>query len=453
MEAFYNRGLTRIRPLAMRSLPSLLLCLALTTPCLAEESTENWQAKGQATYIWQKSPGFPAAYSGPNSLSAQHERGYTFTTTAYLGSRLWQGAEVYLNIEAGQGDPLSDLTGLGGFSNGEATRVSGSKLKAYRQRLFLRQTWALGNETEFVDSDFNQMAGHVAKDRFVLTLGNFSSLDIFDDNAYAKDPRTQFLNWSNMAHTAYDYAADARGFGWGFAGEWYQGDWVLRFGRTTGPKEPNGQAMDYRILDHYGDQVEIEHAHQIAERPGKVRLLAFRNRAVLARYRDASAWLAAHPNDDPQTILNVRHGEQIKYGLGINLEQAITQDLGVFLRAMQADGRTETYAFTEADGSFATGLALKGSAWGRPDDTFGLAWIRNTLSSDRRNYLAQGGISFFIGDGALNYRPETIVETYYSWKVLAGLWLSADYQHIANPAYNADRGPAHIGSLRAHAEF
>jgi len=437
----------------MRLHPILLLGVAIAFSCLADEAEENWQAKGQATYVWQKTPGFPANYSGPNSLSAKHERGYTFTSTAYLGVRPWKNGELYLNVEIGQGDALSGLTGLGGFSNGEATRVSGSKLKAYRQRLFLRQTWALGEETEFVESAFNQMAGHVANDRFVLTAGNFSALDIFDGNTYAKDPRTQFLNWSNMAHTAFDYAADARGFGWGFAGEWYQGDWVLRFGRMTGPEEPNGQTVDYRIMHHYGDQIEIEHSHQIADQPGKVRLLAFRNRATLATYADASAWLDSHPGQDPQAILHVRNDEQIKYGFGINIEQAITHNLGAFLRAMHADGRSETFAFTEADASFATGLALKGGAWGRADDTFGLAWMRNTLSNERRNYLAKGGISFFIGDGGLNYRPESIVETYYSWKALPGLWLSADYQRIQNPAYNADRGPAHIGSLRVHAEF
>ncbi|QRM20714.1 carbohydrate porin [Dechloromonas sp. TW-R-39-2] len=437
----------------MRFTPTLLLALVFSPLTQAEEIEEQWQAKGQATYIWQKSPGFQANYSGPNSLSAKHERGYTFTSGAYLGARPWQNGEVYLNVEIGQGDPLSGLTGLGGFSNGEATRVSGTKPKAYRQRLFLRQTWALDDESEFVESAFNQMAGKVAKNRFVLTAGNFSTLDIFDGNAYAKDPRTQFLNWSNMASAAYDYAADARGFGWGFAGEWYQDEWVLRFGRMTGPKEPNGSVMDYRIMHHYGDQIEIEHSHTIAERPGKIRLLAFRNRALLGTYRDASNWLDSHPGGDAKAISYVRNSDQTKYGFGINLEQSLSENLGMFLRAMHADGATETYAFTEADASFATGISLKGAAWARPDDTFGLSWARNSLSNDRRSYLTKGGISFFIGDGGLNYRPENILETYYSWKVVSGLWLSADYQRIANPAYNADRGPANIGSLRFHAEF
>lgn len=438
----------------MRRTTALLLgLLCAATAGAADSAPEDWQLKGQATYVWQRSPGFGAAYGGPNSLRNGGEEGYTFTSTAYLGARPWQGGEVYLNVELGKGDALSGLTGLGGFSNGEATRVSGKNFRAYRQRLFLRQTWGLAEETLAVDSDFNQLAGLVARDRFVLTVGNFSTLDIFDDNAYAKDPRTQFLNWSNMAHTAFDYAADARGFGWGFAGEWYQGDWVLRFGRMTGPKDPNGQPTDFQIKKHYGDQVELEHAHTLAGQPGKVRLLAFRNRAWLASFDDARAWLAAHPGGNPQTIAQVREGLRIKYGAGINLEQAISDQLGVFLRLARADGRSETYAFTEADGSLATGLALKGGAWGRPDDTFGLAWIRNTLSHHRRSYLESGGISFFIGDGGLNYRPESIVESYYSWQAIKNLWLSADYQRIANPAYNADRGPANLFGLRLHAEF
>lgn len=434
----------------------LALAFALSAATLthaADEVQEDWQLKGQATYVSQKSRAFPAAYSALNSLNASGENSYTFTSTAYLGTRLWRGAEIYLNVEAGQGDPMSGLTGLGGFTNGEATRVSGNTLKAYRQRLFLRQTWGLGEESEYLESDFNQMAGRVAKDRFVLTVGNFSALDIFDDNAYAKDPRTQFLNWSNMAYSAYDYAADARGFGWGFAAEWYQGDWVLRFGRMTGPKEPNMLPVDFQIGKHYGDQLELEHAHTLWNKPGKIRLLAWRNRANLASFKDALDYLKANPAADPQAILAVRNGEKIKYGFGINLEQAITDNLGFFLRAMKADGRTETYAFTETDGSLGTGFALKGGAWGRGMDTLGVGYLHNTISRERRNYLEAGGISFFIGDGALNYRPEQIFETYYSLNVWKNTFLTADYQRMWNPAYNADRGPANFYAVRLHAEF
>ena len=210
---------------------------------------------------------------------------------------------------------------------------------------------------------------------------------------------------------------------------------------------------DYAIGRHYGDQMEIEHAHTLAGRPGKVRVLAWRDKARLASFQDALDYLNAHPGADPQAILAVRNGDKFKYGLGVSVEQAIADDLGVFLRAMKADGKTETYAFTEVDASLATGLALKGAAWGRSQDTVGLAFMRNALSAERRRYLEAGGISFFIGDGHLDYRPETFVETYYDWNPTRHLWLTADYQRAWNPAYNADRGPLDIASLRLHAAF
>lgn len=433
------------------ALASLTLALAQTTR--ADDDFEEWTARSQSTYVRQVKPAMHAAYSGPNSLLADKEYSYTATATAYLGFRPWQGGELYLNPEVTQGRPFSGLLGSGAFTNGELTRTAGSTPTLYRQRLFLRQTWGLGGGNEKIDGDINRMAGTVDRNRFVVTLGNFSSLDVFDGNAYAKDPRVQFMNAGFMAPLSYDYAADARGFGWGFAAEWYQDDWVLRFGRMTGPKEPNILPIDYKIDRHYGDQVELERAHALLGRQGKIRLLAWRNRATLAAFKDALAYRQANREADPQAILAVRNGEKIKYGVGINIEQALTDNLGFFLRAMKADGRTETYAFTETDGSLGTGFSLKGSAWGRGMDTVGIGYLRNTLSKDRRNYLAAGGISFFIGDGALNYRPEQVFETYYSFNALKNTYVTADYQRMWNPAYNADRGPANFYALRVHTEF
>lgn len=450
----------RISPRALR----ILLALFTALPALAaaqdpvDPEVETTQAKVQSTWIWQEKPGFQAAYSGQNSLLATREKAYTFTATAFFGLRVWEGGEVYLDPEVSQGVPLSNLNGLGGFTNGEATRASGPHPTLYLQRLFLRQTWGLGGGHEHVESDQNQMAGWVDKNRVVLTMGNFSLEDVFDGNSYAKDPRTQFLNWSNMSYLAYDYAADARGFGWGFAGEWYQGDWTFRFGRMTGPKDPNMLPVDFVIGKHYGDQVEIEHAHELAGQPGKLRLLAWRNRARLASFADALAYgqsvdWVPDPLHGRQYIFNVRSGEKIKYGLGVSAEQAVGDDLGLFFRGMKADGHTETWAFAEADASLSMGGLLKGKAWGRSRDTAGLALARNMLSKDRRDYLAAGGISFFIGDGRLNYRPEDVAEVFYNWNVAAHLWLTADYQHIRNPACNADRGPADASSIRVHMEF
>lgn len=435
-------------------LMALTISVSIAIPSWAEtDDYEDWTARFQTTYAWQNKPSMPAAYSGPNSLQADKEKSYTATATAYLGIRTWKGGELYLNPEVTQGIPFSGLTGSGAFTNGELTRTAGATPKLYRQRLFLRQTWGLGGGDEKVDADLNQMAGTVDKNRVVLTLGNFSTLDVFDKNIYAKDPRVHFMNAGFMAPLAYDYAADARGFGWGFAVEWYQDDWVLRFGRMTGPKEPNMLPTDFQIMKHYGDQLELEHAHTIWEQPGKVRLIAWRNRANLASFTDALDYLKANPGTDPQTIFNVRNGEKIKYGFGINLEQAITDNLGFFLRAMKADGRTETYAFTETDASIAGGFALKGAVWGRGKDTLGVGYVHNALSKERRNYLEAGGISFFLGDGGLNYGSEQVFETYYSLSAWKSVFLTADYQRMWNPGYNADRGPANFFGMRFHAEF
>jgi len=446
--------ITLIQAMLFAVLFGIAAVRAAETPAEPFAESENWTARFQTTYIWQKKPGFDAAYSGQNSLLASPEKSYTFTTTAYLGFKPWNGGELYFNPEITQGVPFSNLSGMGGFPNGELTKATGSNPKIYRQRVFLRQTWNLGGGSEAVEADLNQMAGMVDRNRFVLTAGNFSTLDVFDDNAYAKDPRTQFMNWGGWSYAAYDYAADSRGYAWGAAGEWYRGDWVYRFARMTGPRDPNGLPIDYQIGRHYGDQFEIEHAHSIGDLPGKIRLLAWRNRAITASFRDALAYGLANPTDpNKQWIFKARNGEKTKYGIGVNAEQALSTNLGAFFRAMNADGRTETYAFTEVDASVSAGLSLKGGAWQRGKDTVGVALMRNMLGSDRRDYLAAGGISFFIGDGRLRYKPEDIVEIYYSWNAWKNIYLTADFQRVSNPAYNADRGPVNFAGVRFHAEY
>lgn len=429
-----------------------LIGMLMPAVCIAQtQESEDWNAKFQATYIWQGKGAFSAAYSGPNSLSTAKEKSYSFTATAALGFRPWVGGELYFDPEAAQGVPLSNLTGLGGFTNGEIARTAGPTLTAYRARLFLRQTWGLGGERERVESDANQLAGTVEKRRLVLTAGNLSVQDIFDGNAYSHDPRTQFLNWSLMTYGAYDYAADARGYSWGAALEWYHDDWAVRAGRFIQPKEPNQLALDPAIFRHYGDQIELEHAHTIADQPGKLRFLVFHNHVRMSRFQDALNF--AVQNGGTPDINEVRTGEQDKYGVGLNLEQALSADVGFFARASLADGKTETYAFTEIDRSLSGGLLIKGNAWERSQDTLGIAVARNGLSKVHREYLALGGLGFFIGDGRLTYRPETVLETFYNMNVTKGAWLSLDWQHIVNPAYNSDRGPVNFAALRLHTEF
>ena len=413
---------------------------------------------GQTTYINQRYNNFTSSYSGQNSLSDLKSMSYTWSGTLFFGARLAPNTDIYFNPEVVSGVPFSGLVGLAGFTNGEATKATGAQAKFYSARAFLRQTFNQEGEKIVLENEANQITQTVSSNRVVVTAGQFSTLDIFDDSRYAKDPRVQFMNWGNMTYLAYDYAADARGYSTGLAGEWYLGNWVMRAGRMLAPKTPNGRDLNWQIFNAYGDQVEVERQHNIADLPGKVSVLAYRNRMILARFQDATNYVVANNAQGTQAINNVRTNYQYKTGVGINGEQALTKDLGIYGRAFTSDGHTETMSFTEADNSLSVGMGMNGTSWSRPKDSIGISMMQNGLSSYRKNYLQSGGVSYFIGDYAgpgqtISYRPERIGEVYYNATVIKNVLAGVNFQHINNPAYNAARGPVNILSFRLHAEF
>jgi hypothetical protein len=434
------------------SLLYLAACLTAAAPGVRADdlpATEAWNAHFQATYVWQAKPAFDAAYSGPASLAPWRETGYSFSATAAFGIRPWAGAELYFDPEVVQGKPMSGLHGLGGMTNGEQQKTSGTSPTFYRARLYLRQTWDLGGDTQPVESDMNQLAGGVAGRRVVLTAGNLAASDIFDANSQAHDARSQFLNWALLAHGAWDFAADARGYTWGAALEYYDGGWAVRAGRFLMPRESNGLPLDRHIFRHYGDQVELEHRHTWLGQAGAVRVLAFRDRARMGSFRDALA--AAAPGEAPD-VGAVRR-ERSKTGYGVSLDQAVTENAAVFARASRNDGQSETYAFAEIERSVSVGATLQGAPWHRAGDTLGVAAVANGLSRAQRDYLAAGGQGAFIGDGRLDYHPEQIVETYYKIGLGPHAAVSLDWQHIANPAYNGARGPVNVFGVRLHGQY
>ena len=413
---------------------------------------------GQTTYINQRYNNFTSSYSGQNSMSALKSMSYTWSGTLFFGARLAPNTDIYFNPEVISGVPFSGLTGLGGFTNGEATKANGAQAKFYSARAFLRQTINQEGDKIVLENEANQITQTVSSNRVVITAGQFSTLDIFDDSRYAKDPRIQFMNWGNMTYLAYDYAADARGYSTGLAGEWYLGNWVMRASRMLAPKTPNSRDLNWQIFNTYGDQVEVERQHHIGDLPGKVSVLAYRNKMILARFQDATNYVVANNAQGTQAINNVRNNYQYKTGIGVNGEQALTKDLGIYGRAFTSDGHTETMSFTEADNSLSIGMGLNGASWSRPKDTIGVSMMQNGLSSYRKNYLQSGGVSYFIGDYAgpgqtISYRPERIGEVYYNATVIKNVLAGLNFQHINNPAYNAARGPVNILSFRIHAEF
>ncbi len=426
----------------------LLFALCCALPSLMAQDASSWQVHGQATTVTQTHDGFPSPYQGANSLRPEKERATSFTMTVMTGFRLWKTTEFYLDGEGAAGRGVSNVLGLAGAPNGETYRVGNPEFRASIVRAFIRQTWDLGGEEQKVEDDAHQLAGPRSSRRIVVHAGKLSVMDIFDNNAYSHDPRSQFLNWTLMGHGAWDYPADTRGYTWGYTVEFYWDAWAARYGRFAEPLVANMLDLDHGFARAHGDALEVEHNHSLGGLAGTIRIMAYRNTAHMGVYRES---LALAPTA-PDITATGAYG-RAKRGWGINAEQALTQSLGAFARWSWDDGRTETWAFTEVDRSLTGGLSLKGTAWGRPQDHLGLACIQNGLSPDHKDYLAAGGMGFLIGDGRLNYAPERIVETYYALAAGKFFTASLDFQRVWNPAYNADRGPVSLFALRLHTQF
>jgi high affinity Mn2+ porin len=412
--------------------------------------SDAWNVHAQTTILPQGDLSFRSPYMGTNSLPGRGQIQTTWTTTAFLGVRLWDGGEFYFNPELAQGFGLDGTLGLAGFPNGEAQKAGSEYPRIRPQRYYLKQTFGLGGEQEDVADGPNQLPGKRDIDRITLIIGRFAVGDFFDGNAYAKDPRADFMNWAMWSSGAYDFPADLPGYTRGAIVELNRKDWAVRAGFFQVPEAPNSDVLTFQPG---GTVVEFEERHTIFDQPGKLRLGAFANSGHTGNYREALAIEAADPALDINTVMTSIQHANLKYGFYANLEQQIAKDVGLFARASWNDGQNQILSFADIDHSLSGGLSIKGSYWGRPSDTIGIGGAVNGLSAANRDFLAAGGLGLLIGDGQLNYRPERILETYYAYSLNKNVTLTADYQLVTNPAYNADRGPVSIFSGRLHGEF
>lgn len=412
-----------------------------------DTESDRWEIHGQSTFIAQGYPSFRAPYSGPNSLTPAPQYQETWSNSLYLNARLWDGGEIYFNPELLQGFGFNNTTGAGGFPNGEAQKSGFPYPHFNPSRLFVRHTFGFGGEQEELASGQFQLAGKADISRLTIQAGKFSVVDVFDGNSYAHDPRKDFMNWSIWASGAFDYGADKLGLGYGATAELNQKQWALRAGYFLVDAVSNSNSFDMNIPRRGEYVAELETRYQLFGQPGKLRMLGFVNSVNAGSYRDTL--------NNPALNLDISQTRtgRIKYGYALNLEQALTDDIGVFGRWSWNDGRNEIMAFTDIDRSLSMGTSIKGTKWGRPDDVFGIAGAINGLSRDHRDFIAAGGLGPLIGDGALNYSRERVLETYYAYALNKALTFTADYQLITNPAYNADRGPVSIFTGRLHGEF
>jgi len=434
---------------------SVAVCLCTGMRSFAEDqplasSPEWYSIHGQMTNVTQYHPPFTSPFQGTNSLSSGHNGRETSDATLFAGFRVWDGFEVYANPEIDQGFGLSNTTGVAGFPSGEAYKVGEVYPYVRLQRAFARYTLGLGGPDMPIEPSANQLGGMRQQDNLIITVGKFSAVDIFDTNAYAHDPRADFLNWSVIDAGAYDYAADAWGYTYGAAAEWTQSWWTLRGGLFDLSRVPNSKRLD-RGFEQFEIVLEAEERHDLYGEPGKFKLLFFANRGRMADYADAVR-VGQATGTVPDVSRVRRYGT--RPGVALNMEQEISDELGVFARASLNDGHKEAYEFTEINRSITTGLALKGSWWGRSHDTVGLAGVLNDISKDARNYLAAGGFGILIGDGALPRTGfEKILELYYKASIVDGIAVTVDLQRIENPGYDAARGPVNVFGFRFHAEM
>jgi len=413
---------------------------------IAKDERFSWHL--QFTTIGQYHPDFNSPYAGKNSQLSDEPTAVSVTATLFAGLRLWKGGSIFFNPELSGGKGLGMTLGIAGFPNGETYRVGSPEPVITVGRIYFRQTFNLSKDYTNVESDQNTLRGRISKSRLVLTLGKFSITDMFDANSYSHDPRTQFMNWSLMSAGAWDYPANTRGYTYGAVLELIKPTWGIKLASTMVPEVANGAYLDMNIGNAHSETLELDKQINVTQRPGVLRLIGYNTFAYMGNYEEATN-ISTYGLD----ITKTREYGRTKSGFVVNVEQELTDNLGMFGRYSWNDGKNETWAFTEIDRSLQLGIQSKGNNWKRKDDVCGAAVVINGLSDDHANYLAAGGYGFIIGDGKLNYGYESILELYYGAYLFQNFWLSPDYQFILNPAYNKDRGPINVFGVRAHVAF
>jgi high affinity Mn2+ porin len=233
----------------------------------------------------------------------------------------------------------------------------------------------------------------------------------------------------------------------------------LRYGFFQLPNQRNGftadgqflmwpgdsSAGDVRFFHDWGMVVEHERRYSIHAHTGAVRLLGYVNQANMGSYQAA---LSA-----PGTNIDLTHATRHTSGVGLNIEQEITKNIGVFSRLGWNDGHNEAWMFTDVNHTGSVGVSIKGESWHRPGDTIGVAGLASGISKINQKFLAAGGTGILDGDGGLQYAKEKVLETYYDCKLTKHLRGALDYQFVADPAFNRNRGPVSVFATRLHFEY
>ena len=415
------------------------------------KSTRFWLS-GQANFVFQTHPEFPALYSGIHSLNPHYEKATSRLLTLYTGYRLNNSTEFLVDIEEAGGAALSLGFGLAGNTDLDIVRNPLLSKAPYLGRGMFHKVFALSDDKIENSRNMFSLFDQLPRRRLEFRIGKFSMPDFFDVNSVGSDTHFQFLNWTIDNNGAWDYAADTRGYTVGAVADFEDRNWGFRFAEALMPKVANGIDLVWRPWQVHAENFEYELRRGVI--PGKagiIRVLAYTNAANMGIYRD-QVIKAADAGTTPDIANHPWHITR-KYGFGLNIEQNLAKYLTAFGRFGWDNGKTESFAYTEVDQTFIGGVGANGAWWHRKQDRAGIAVVTNGIKKDHQNYLAAGGLGFLLGDGHLNYGRENILESYYTAHVWRGLYLAPGLQHVNNPGYNRDRGPVVVPTFRAHVEF
>ncbi len=408
----------------------------------------------QANVIGQHLRPFGSPYEGTNSLRSRGDSKISHAYGVYGGIDARHGFQGYLDVEMIRGKGISSVVGLAGPTNGDVLRQGTIDLGSgpYVARAFVRYTKPLASgSSDTLERAQDQVPTIVSSHRLEITAGKFAVTDLFDVSRYANTTRLQFMNWALFNNSAWDFAADTRGYSNGIAAAWIHPLWAVRVGSLQMPVLANGNKFDSHLDNARGDQAELTVTSRAT---GTVaRFLVFMNHGRMGNYAEALA-IARATNTVPDIAADDKPG-RAKYGWGLNLEQPIADggESGAFARLGWSDGKNESFVFTEVDRHMSGGVQLSGAHWGRRSDRVGVAGVRTEIVQVHRDYIAAGGLGVLLGDGRLNYSTEEIVETYYREQLGDYFQAGPDAQYIRNPGYNPGRGHATVPAHRVNFRY
>ena len=397
--------------------------------------------------------GFPTFNNGEEKVKGSVQ--YSNKTALFLGMHLWKGATVVFNPEMYYGYNPSNNIGVASSVNVATARVESSSPYLQVQRLFLQQVIDLGgNKTKVMNEGgrsqalealTNQISDETTEHNLTLTLGKFAVGDIFDDNIYSHDSTRHFMNTSFNSLENVDYAGNAWGTSFGAAAEWQKDWWTLRAGIFQGSEIPPSLNLEPVALKSYMLVGEAEARYHIFDQPGNVKLLGYQDHGyinMLGEYNGAAAVYDVLPFFAKEQMQ--RH---TKLGVGLNIQQQVTDGVGMFVRA---GWDNKSMDFNDITQGINGGFVFSGKLWGRPLDEFGIAAGYNSMNAGRS---FKGGEFNWIGTGAPNFSPETTFETYYKFVPWKNFELTADYQFVQNPNFLKNSNTAHVFGLRLRTSF